>query len=268
MQVTIWGVRGGIASSGPHTAHYGGNTPCVSVYADDGGLLVLDAGTGIRGFGEQLTQARNQRVVHLFLSHFHWDHVQGLPFFGPMWDRSFEINIYAAHAPDEVERAVRAQFAAPFFPVGMQFTKAKVRFHDVREIASVGSVRVQSFDQYHPQGSTGYRLEESGRALVYATDSERGMPDTDAALMEHANGADVLLLDAQYTPEEIVQRAGWGHGDWRRACDVASSAGVKRLMLFHHDPSRCDGALHSIDADAKQVFAAAEAAREGTSFRL
>lgn len=268
MQGTIWGVRGGIASCGPHTAHYGGNTPCVSVEADDGSLLVLDAGTGIRALGVQLSDRGDRHVLHLLLSHFHWDHVQGLPFFGPIWDASFAINIYAAHEPDEVERAVRAQFDAPFFPVGMEHTKARVRFHDVRARDAIGGIRVTAFPQYHPQGSTGYRLGADGRSLVYATDSEGGTAVTDEALLTHANAADVLLLDAQYTPDEIVKRTGWGHGDWRRACDVAAKASVKRLMLFHHDPARCDDDLRSIEANAKQVFGAAEAAREGTSFRL
>ena len=268
MQIEIWGVRGGIASSGPQTAHYGGNTPCVSVETADGTLVILDAGTGVRALGERIAESGQHRPIHIVLSHFHWDHVQGLPFFAPLWRERFEVNIYAAYAPAQIERAVHQQFAAPFFPVSIEETQATIRFHDVRETRNIGGLRIASFEQYHPQGSTGYRLEAEGAAFVYATDSEGGVAATDAELERHAKGADVLLLDAQYTPAEIVHRRRWGHGDWQRACDVAQRSGVNKLLLFHHDPARTDDEMRKIEAQAKQVFRETEAAQERASFRF
>lgn len=268
MQLDIWGARGGIAVSSPHTRHFGGNTPCVSVRASDGTLLVLDAGTGIHALGQQLNQAAQSPIVHLLLSHFHWDHVQGLPFFAPLWQPRFRLAIYAALPPADTERAVQQQFAAPYFPVSLAHAGARISFHDIRQTQRIGPVQVTPFPQYHPQGSTGFRLDEGPASLVYATDSEAGIPTTDDALQTHAQGAGMLLLDAQYTPQETPLHRGWGHGDWQRASDVAQRGRVQQLVLFHHDPARTDDQLHHIEQQAQHRFAATHAAREGASFQL
>ena len=267
LALRLWGVRGSTPTPIARNLGHGGNTPCASVEAGAGDVLIFDAGSGIRGLGLALCRRAALPTMHLFFTHFHWDHVQGLPFFVPLYRADASIVVYSAYAPEDLRALLARQMAAPFFPVELSGVAARLEFRQVVPASgvSVGGVTVQGFPLHHPQGSQGYRIADARRAIVFATDHEPGDAAIDANLRALAHRADVLLCDAQYTPEEYEQRRGWGHGTWLEAVRVARAAEVGKLVLFHHDPDHDDAALEAIAAEAQLHFANTVAAREGTS---
>ena len=272
LSVRFWGVRGSIPT--PETGHLGvgGNTACVEVRAADGSRLILDAGTGLRALGYQLAAeaAGGPQEVHIALSHFHWDHLQGLPFFAPLYTPGQTVRFYAATGDDHLQNLLRGQMRHPYFPVPFVDVAAVTETVRVRdgEPFEVGPMTVRPFPVHHPQGAHGYRIECDGAVLVYATDYEHGSAVHDAGLREVAAGADLLISDAQYTPEEYGLREGWGHTTWERAAALATEAGVGRLALFHHDPAHDDAALDHICSLARGHFRATDLAIEGMTIRL
>ena len=267
LTVRFWGVRGSIPTPESGCLGVGGNTACVEVRAADGTALVLDAGTGARALGFALAAeaAGEPGLVHLALSHFHWDHLQGLPFFAPLYAPGQTVRFYAATDDDRLLSLLRGQMATPYFPVPFGELAAAtetVRVQD-GEPFEVGPMTVRPFPLNHPQGAHGYRIEVDGAAVVYATDYEHGSAVHDEGLREVARGADVLISDAQYTPDEYALRRGWGHTTWEHATALAGAAGVGRLLLFHHDPSHDDDALDRICRLARGRFAATDLAVEG-----
>jgi phosphoribosyl 1,2-cyclic phosphodiesterase len=263
MEIRFWGVRGSIAVSGAGYTRAGGNTSCVEVRAA-GERLVLDGGTGLRalGFGPV-------RATVLF-SHVHWDHIQGVPFFAPAFHPGSELLLVGATRDGlDVRDALARQMHAPTFPVGLDALRARITWRRAAagEPFEVGPFRVSPIDLEHPNGVFAYRIEAGGRALVYATDTEHG-GRIDPRLVRLAAGADLLVHDAQYTPEEYPSRRGWGHSTWVEAAEAAREAQVGRLALFHHDPRRDDDALAVIEDRARGVFPGAFAAREGAAVAL
>ncbi len=271
MLVKFWGVRGALPTPDPWNAGVGGNTPCLQVELDSGETLIFDAGSGARQLGATLLSAAEGRPLnlHLFLTHFHWDHIQGLPFFAPLYSPDHSITIYAASAPERTSKILEAQMAPPYYPIRLSTLPAARRFVCVagREL-HFGTTRVTNFPLHHPQGSVGYRLDCRRRSFVFATDHEHGDPECDASLVRAAVGADVLVCDAQYTPEEYEQHRGWGHTHWLHATEVARRAGVGRLILFHHHPTHDDVALERILAEARCEFPATDLAVEGETVEL
>ncbi|WP_420455057.1 MBL fold metallo-hydrolase [Rubrivirga sp.] len=272
LTVRFWGVRGSIPTPEAGFLGVGGNTACVEVRAADGTALVLDAGTGARALGYALAAeaAGEPGEVHLALSHFHWDHLQGLPFFAPLYAPGQTVRFYAATDDHRIHALLRGQMTSPYFPVpfgDLAAATETVRVHD-GEPFGVGPMTVRPFPLNHPQGAHGFRIEADGAVLVYATDYEHGSPAHDEGLREVAHGADVLISDAQYTPDEYALRRGWGHTTWEHATDLAAAAGVGRLLLFHHDPSHDDAALDRIGTLARERFAATELAVEGLEVTL
>jgi phosphoribosyl 1,2-cyclic phosphodiesterase len=274
-QVRFWGVRGSVATAGVDRAGVGGNTSCVEVRCGDE-LIVLDAGTGLRGLGAELVAAPTPPRVHLLLSHYHWDHIQGFPFFLPAYRPGARIDVYGPGVPARPELTVREllarQMAGPYFPVGLEAMKAELTGTTVTpgEGFALGAVAVRAAAANHPNGCLAYRIEHGGRAVVYATDTEHD-PDAgtpDANLVALARGADVLIYDAQYTPEEHRARRGWGHSTAAAGAAVARAAGVGKLVLFHHDPGHDDWTVARIEAAARAEFSDVEAAREGTRIDL
>ncbi len=267
-QVGFWGVRGSIASPGALTAGVGGNTSCVEVRCGDE-LLILDAGTGLRGLGDELLR-RGQRRVELLLSHLHWDHVQGLPFFVPLYLPGTELVLHGpAFGRGRLERALSRQMSAPGFPVDFADVGASVSLVERRHGSrfAIGDVKVTAAKLNHPGGVLGYRIEYAGRTLVYATDTEH-YRCVDPALRDLAQGADVLVYDAQYTPEEYrgelgPSKVGWGHSTFESGAELCGAAGVKQLVLFHHDPRRSDAAVEAIEDRARALLPGTIAAREG-----
>jgi phosphoribosyl 1,2-cyclic phosphodiesterase len=268
VSIQFHGVRGSIAAPGVTTARVGGNTSCVEVRAGEH-RIVLDAGTGLRALGEKLI-ATGPTATTILLSHLHWDHIQGLPFFTPIYVSGNWIEVVSGpNGTMPLEAALRRQMCAPFFPVDFEDVSRQVRVREPRlgEQFAVGDVRVQMARLNHPDPVYGYRLEYGGTSIVYATDTEH-FACVDPALARLASGADVLIYDAQYTPEEYPGKVGWGHSTWEAAVALARHAGVRQLVLYHHDPRRSDDAIDTLEARAQAAFPGAMAAREGAVLRV
>jgi phosphoribosyl 1,2-cyclic phosphodiesterase len=269
-QVTFWGVRGSLPAPGAATRRYGGNTPCLEVRCGSR-LIVLDAGSGLRALGDRLMGSTAPVQADVLLSHYHYDHLQGLPFFTPLFEPQ---NRFTFHGPRREGRSVRdvleGQMVPPYFPVTLdEVARAGLEFRTLEPGAPfwLGEVRVSSAELDHPGGNLGYRLDYRGRSLVYATDVEHTDRPAEV-LVELARGADVLLHDAMYTAAEYDSRRGWGHSTWSGAVATARAARVKQLVLFHHDPSRDDRGLDALVKSVRRLWPKTLAAREGLTLRL
>jgi phosphoribosyl 1,2-cyclic phosphodiesterase len=257
------GVRGSLSAPGATTAIVGGNTSCVEVTAGDT-RIVLDAGSGLRALGDGLV-TRGPTDTTILLSHLHWDHIQGLPFFVPIYIPGNRVEVISG--PNGVlplEAALRRQMCAPFFPVEYDEVATQLRAREIRgqHTFHVGGVRCFAAKLNHPDPVYGYRLELGGKSIVYATDTEH-YACVDPALRQLAADADILIYDAQYTPEEYPGKVGWGHSTWTAAVELARAANVKQLVLFHHDPRRTDAQVAELEGRARAAFPATIAAREG-----
>jgi phosphoribosyl 1,2-cyclic phosphodiesterase len=263
MKVRFWGTRGSIPSPGPRTVRYGGNCACVEVRTSAGELFIIDAGTGIRELGLALLQ-QHPITAHIFLGHTHWDHISGFPFFPPAYVAGNTFIICAARNIDKrLQDVMAGQMEYTYFPVTLGDMAADLSYRELGEESfTVGSARITTHYLNHTAVCIGYRIQADGRTLVYASDHEpyalalpgpdpageatgRGLRDGvvhagDRELIEWAQGADLLIQDAQYTPEEYPYKVGWGHGSTDYVTDVALRAGAKRLALFHHDPLHDD----------------------------
>jgi len=268
MRIRFWGVRGSIASPGPDTATVGGNTSCVEVCCDST-RIILDAGTGLRKLGIEMMRGPDPRRASLLLSHLHWDHIQGIPFFAPAYVRSSELTIYGHESSAaSLQSALAKQMSSPVFPVELDDLPATINLRPIRDGASVliGSARVTARRLNHPGGVMGYRIDHGEHSVVYATDTEH-YACVDPVLRELAEGADILIYDAQYTPEEYggevgPPRVGWGHSTFEAGARLAEEAGVRQLVLFHHDPMRDDDAVAALERRACARFRNTIAARE------
>lgn len=262
---TFWGTRGSIPSPGPSTVRYGGNTPCVEVRAPDGALVILDAGTGIRALGDSLARRAAGDPVSgdIYLSHAHWDHIQGLPFFAPLYESGNRFRIWTGTAAgEEIERAVRAQMSAGVFPVRFDDVEATMEFRTLDGSHSAPSYTIDTLSVLHPGGALGFRLFGPGDPaprLVYIPDNELAAPppasydspaDWQERLVAFARGAAILVHDATFTAAEYESHRGWGHSRFDDALALALDAGVGRLVLFHHSPERSDDA---IDAEVNRL---------------
>jgi phosphoribosyl 1,2-cyclic phosphodiesterase len=272
MQVRFWGVRGSIAVSGSQYVATGGNTPCVEVTHEDH-RIILDGGTGLRGLGESLGYAPVRAT--LLFSHVHWDHIQGVPFFAPAWHPDAELTLRGASRDSgSLRDALAAQMQPPRFPVTLEQLTAKLHFEAVTPGTAweVGPFRVLPAELEHPDGVLAYRIEAGGRSMVYATDVEHAH-GLDARLLELAEGADLLIHDAQYQVDEYEgrrgpSRRGWGHSTWNDAVEIGRRASVGGLALFHHDPMRADAEVDAIETAARDLFARAFSARERALVQL
>lgn len=277
MQIRFWGTRGSIGKAGPGTLRYGGNTSCIEVRSDDGTLVVLDCGTGAHNLGRELvTSDKPAQQGHILITHTHWDHIQGFPFFAPLRISSNEWHVYGPHgAGQSVRETLAGQMQYTYFPVTLEDLGADVRYHDLVEGAfEIGDIRVSTQYLNHPALTLGYRLEADGVTLVYATDHEphsrrlamaeqverESVPGEDARHAEFLADADLVIHDAQYTAEEYPEKVGWGHSTVEYVVDTAVAADVGKLALFHHDPFRDDKAVDRLVALAENRLADAGAA--------
>jgi phosphoribosyl 1,2-cyclic phosphodiesterase len=274
MKVTFYGTRGSIPVSEREFVRVGGNTSCVLVTFKNGRIGILDAGTGIRKLGNDLAARSHKQFDNIFigLSHTHWDHIQGFPFFTLAYDpkRHFTIAICGkGRKTDGLENLFAIQMQREYFPVSLEKMGAAMTFWapDLTRYKTPGGVTIVASKHNHPGNAYGYRLEDAGKVLVYCTDVEHG-DSTDPNVVELARDADLLIHDAQYTPEELKEKKGWGHSSWEQAVEVAEQARVKKLALFHHDPEHTDRFLLRIERQCQKRFPGAFLAKEGLSVRI
>lgn len=273
MKIRIWGCRGSIAAPSPTTLRYGGHTTCVEVRSKSGQVVILDAGSGLRNLGQRLLQENYAGEIHLMLTHAHWDHVCGFPFFEPAYHPEHTLNICGGPIPVHYLKSnLRRQMEAPYFPVDFALLKAKIQFGcDCSQLncsqgfnGRQGDLECSSVRLNHPNGGYGFKFTEDGRSLVFIPDNElRFQHEGGLARQDYAafcRGADLLLHDAQYTEEEYRRRQGWGHCTISDAVELARQSGVGRLGLFHHDPDRTDDELDQLLAAARE-----EIKRDGNS---
>lgn len=253
MKITFYGVRGSIPTPGPETSRYGGNTPCIVLESESGQKLILDAGTGLRLASKEFEDY--PEPIHILLSHHHWDHLQGFPFFSPIFQSKSQIYIYPGDTIPSHDTAIIDQMNKSYFPVKFHqlpstITVKKPNFAD-EETLEIGDYLIKAQRMNHPDGGSAYRIECDGKVLVYATDNELSPPT------EHANydfshwvsfcqNADLLIHDAQYLDSEMDQKYGWGHSSISETLTLAEQANVKLLSLFSHDPLRSDESLDQL----------------------
>ena len=268
LAVEFWGVRGSTATPEQGNLRYGGNTTCISVRSAAGDRVIIDAGTGVRRLGKRLL-ADGVAEINLFLTHFHWDHIQGLPFFAPLIQSNSRVCFHAGVSTGETRTRLERQMSNPFFTLPFEAVAGRCGFAQMGDaVVQCGKLAVQAFPLNHPQGAWGYRIEADGAIVVIATDLEHGHATLDRVLRDYSAGADLLIYDAQYTEAEYKVRIGWGHSTPREAAAVAAAAGVKQLLLFHHDPNHSDQEMDEILAEAQAWFAATGAAREGATITV
>ncbi len=272
MLVRFWGVRGSTPTPQAENLRYGGNTSCVEVRVN-GHIYVFDCGTGFRNLGKHLQNEFADQAIyaHIFISHFHWDHIQGIPFFTPLYEsRDSCFYFHSSNRSPGLQQAIEDQMSEPYFPVDMTEMAAKRHFYDIEEDRiAFDNCTIESKWLNHPQGCLGFRLEAQGKILVYATDNEPGSPQFDKNVRQLAQGADVLIYDAQYLPEEYeARKRGWGHSHWREAVNIVMESGAKELVLFHHDPDHADGCIDGIVSEARNYYPKVRAASEGMEITL
>ena len=258
MTIKFWGVRGSIPSPGPSTVRYGGNTPCVSIDLGGDKTLILDAGTGIRELGKTL--ALRNTDIFILVSHIHWDHIQGFPFFIPIYQQNRTIYMFPLQ-DGTIFCSLIEQMDGAHFRLSPEDLPSQCHFITGNGMGFLGQ---QGFDVSHiainhPGGGYGYRIENGGRWVVYLTDNELHPPHGNKAtdldeFIQFCKDAEVLIHDAQYLKQDMPQRHGWGHSLVSQACELAVAAGGKHLVLFHHDPDRTDNELDLIQEDTRSWF--------------
>ncbi len=260
MKIKFWGTRGSIPAPGKGTAIYGGNTTCVEITLETGRRVIIDCGTGIRVLGEQLSAKGEKVDIHLLITHIHWDHVVGFPFFAPIYDPT--TRIFVDGFPTCM-RGLKIPFdnkmGDGFFPVKFDDLRAEIQYIDTlnRGPLKLDGVVIDSIPLQHPQGGFGFRFREGKKTIVFLSDNEltkeawAGKHPED--YIQFCKDADILIHDAQYTPDEIDGRRGWGHSDYVATLNLALESHVKRLILFHHDPSRKDPEVSFIKAHCEEI---------------
>jgi phosphoribosyl 1,2-cyclic phosphodiesterase len=272
--IHFWGVRGSIASPGPETVRYGGNTPCVEMRVGNE-RLIFDGGTGLRILGQSLL-SQMPVEAHMLFTHSHWDHIQGFPFFIPAFVKGNRFHIYGAIAPNgsTVEQRLTDQMLHPNFPVPLRIMGAELKFYDVHagQKIEIGEIVIESAQLNHPGEAIGYRVNWGGGSAAYITDTEHFPDRLDENILQLVRNADVMIYDATYTDEEYnsprSSKVGWGHSTWQEGVKLALAANVKKLVIFHHDPLHNDDFLDQVGEQAAQAFPDTIMAREGLSIQV
>lgn len=293
MKFKFWGVRGSIPSPGPDTAKYGGNTTCIEIRPDDQQLIILDAGTGIHALGLQLLREMPIKA-HIFITHTHWDHIQGLPFFLPLFTAGNRISLYGSVDPvteEKINRALTVQLQYSYFPIQEAQLKARIEYLTVSPgcQVQVGNAKITPIILNHPVLNFGYRVDCDGQSIFFTGDFEmqsniyqsdevdylsfqQYLDDKRSEIIQAMQGVDALIMDTSFTTDEYASKQGWGHGTYDSAIDFARVSGAKRLFLTHHEPTRTDTELDAIFSDLLCKYPDFEGrmtiAREGVDIAL
>jgi phosphoribosyl 1,2-cyclic phosphodiesterase len=264
LRLLLHGVRGSVPTASPTAQRYGGDTICFEVdLGRPEHRLLIDCGTGVRHVAVDAEDAAGTTFDILF-SHFHWDHLEGLGFFPPVFREQHRFTFHGRPEGLSVQEALEGALRPPWFPIALAETPSEKRYTDMGgSTFTIEGVAVTPLALSHPQGVTGYRFDAGGRSIAIATDHEAGTPEVDAALVEWARGVDVLIHDAQYTAADYEEHRGWGHSTWDAAIEAATAAEVGRLVTISHDPSRTDDEIDALVASARKRFAETSAARAG-----
>ncbi|GAB4168141.1 MAG: MBL fold metallo-hydrolase [Calditrichia bacterium] len=273
--INFWGVRGSIPTPGPQTVKYGGNTPCVELKFGGEDTFLCDAGTGIRQFGLFFKSKSEKKTFHIFISHYHWDHIQGLPFLSLLRNKNYTVNIYGCEEPDhKLESILSNQMESTYFPVNFSDFEAKINFIPISQGKYlIGEVEINTFFVNHPGYALGYRFDSSGKSIVYISDNEPfALPEEEdnlinddtsmtafdnlienknLQLVEHVKNANILIHDAQFFPAEYNMHKLWGHSSFIYPIQIAKLAQVEHVILFHHDPNHDDTILDRLYIEAK-----------------
>jgi phosphoribosyl 1,2-cyclic phosphodiesterase len=270
-RVKFWGVRGSIACPSPNHVVYGGNTSCIQLVLGDR-HVILDAGTGIRGLGQDLMRWPVKHAT-LLLTHTHWDHINGFPFFAPAFRPDWTIDIYAGHLTGNggIQHVMANQMATPNFPVPLEALHARLRFHDFAERAALDlgdGIVARTAPLNHPNGATAYRVDYDGASVCYVTDTEHRPGQPDRTILDLIAGADLVIYDSTYTDDEFPTHAGWGHSTWQEGVRLCRAAGAKRLAIFHHDPDHDDDFMARLEAQAHATWSGTLVARDNMELTL
>jgi len=300
IKIKFWGVRGSIPSPGERTIYYGGNTPCVELQFPGKPRFILDAGSGIRELGKELLKISDPVKAYIFISHFHWDHIQGLPFFKPAFNPANNFIIYGCDEPNvNLSEIISMQMNPTYFPLAIDDMQAEVEFRTIKEGSfDVEDVEVRTIFLNHPGYALGYRFTFNGKSIVYISDNEPFVHPSDNGgleagnyktitdriegfvedmsdnLVEFISGADILIHDTQYLPEEYELKKTWGHSPLDYTVDIANRAKIKKLILFHHDPDHDDETINRMLEQSRELLKRkntdilCEAAREGVVIEL
>lgn len=269
MKVKFYGTRGSLPVCGREFERYGGNTTCIEIIREQANrIAIMDAGTGIRNLGKELMEkGLSQNVINIVFSHFHWDHIQGFPFFAPAYDPNQTIGILAMGRKGKIKNLKEIfsmQMQKEYFPVQLDAMGAQFEFFTYGNQETIYGAKLKSIPQFHkyPGGSYGFRLEDEGLSLVICTDLEH-IDGIDQHVVDFAKDADLLIHDGQYTAEEYKKFKGWGHSTWEHAVEVAIRANAKKLIITHHHPDHDDDFLDSLEKECQKVFPNSLFAKEG-----
>lgn len=267
MKLEFWGVRGTTPVSEKDKTKYGGHTPCASLVTSGGEWIIIDAGTGIKKLGDRMArQGRKEPLnLHLLFTHFHLDHVMGIPFFAPLYSPKTTLRFYATCDPEETEKYLSGLMIGRYFPTEFKETPSRKVYKKISEKKfQIGDVEVSWCPLHHPQGSVSYKIQEKEKQIVFATDTEHSEKGVDERLVSFVQKADILIYDAFFTPEEYdLGRRGWGHSTWLEGTKVAREAGVRNLYLSHYNPDHSDRQIDEFVSLARRKFSQTHGAREG-----
>ena len=270
--VKFWGVRGSIACPTADHIRYGGNTTCVEMRLGDR-RLIFDAGTGIRDLGQDFVK-NGATHIDLLMTHTHWDHINGFPFFTPAYGDKYTLNIWAGHLKDaghSIKEILSTQMNNPMFPVPLEAMQAKLSFNDFSAGETLdigGGMKVRTAPLMHPNGATGYRVDWDGKSACLITDTEHKVGELDQNILGLIEGADLVIYDSTYTEEEFPSKVGWGHSTWNQGMKLCKEAGVGRLAIFHHDPDHNDAFMEKLEEEAVSTWEGCFVAREGMDIHL
>lgn len=270
-KVKFWGVRGSIACPGPHHLAFGGNTSCVEV-ALGGERVIFDAGTGIRNLGRWF-QRKNATSATILMSHTHWDHINGFPFFTPAFMPDYSFKLMAGHLAHglQIKNVIAGQMTHPFFPVPIDTMRANIEYVDFKAGETLdlpNGIRIRTARLNHPDGATGYRIEYMDKSLCYVTDTEHEPGKLDENILGLIEDADLLIYDSTYTDSEFPHKRGWGHSTWQEGMRLCLAAGTKRLAIFHHDPEHEDQFMERLEAEAMAAWKGCFVARDNMRVNL